>query len=73
MDNKRVKKRINEKSVLLLKAKKSEDEKDINMAHKKRNYVNRLMERSKKKYYKEMLEQNIRNSKNCKRIVTTKK
>ena len=54
---------IDEKNILLVQAKKSEDSNDIAKAHKHRNYVNRIVSRAKKQYYKKLLNENLRNPK----------
>ena len=57
-------KEIEQKNFLLLKAKKSKNAQDIKQAHKKRNQVNKLVKKAKKDYYKKVLDENIKNSKN---------
>ena len=61
--NLEIQKEIEIKNMLLLKAKKSKDRNDIKLAHKKRNHVNRLIKNAKKNYYKDKLNENIKNSK----------
>ena len=56
-------KEIESKNFLLLKAKKSKNKDDIKAAHKKRNYVNNLIKKAKKNYYKTKIEENIKKSK----------
>ena len=62
-------KEIEVKNMLLLKAKKSKNSDDIKAAHKKRNYVNNLVKKAKKNYYKKKLDDNVRNSKNIWKLI----
>ena len=48
-----IQKEIKEKNILLVIAKKTELEEDKIAAHKKRNYVNQLVSKAKKNYFKE--------------------
>ena len=72
-----IEKEIVEKNVLLARAKKTENEVDIQAAHRKRNVVNRITERAKKNHYKNLLSQNFKDSKKVwktlKEIIPSKK
>ena len=62
-------KEIEMKNMLLLKAKKTKNSEDIKAAHKKRNYVNKLVKNAKKNYYKKNLDDNVKNSKNIWKLI----
>ena len=54
---------MRERDNLLLKASKSNDDNDIKEAHKKRNYVSKVLKKAKRDFYKEKIDVNYTDSK----------